>query len=93
MDREIIPLTDKEHEEICSGDLEGYILLEDTYQRTSRHTEHHKVVVRKEHTTKYYSVCYATSVKDEMGWTDCNEGVAKQLYQVFPREVITTVYD
>jgi len=93
MDREVIELTDEEHEEICQGDSKDYIVLQDNYVGTGRHTERHRVIVRREHTTKYYEVRYETSVKDEMGWRDCNEAVDKKLLQVFPREEVITVFE
>lgn len=59
--------------------------VEKKYDSTTRHTEVWTITVRNTE-GEYYQTSYETSVKDAMGWNECNAYHDCILTQVFPQE-------
>lgn len=57
----------------------------------SRHTESYNKIFCRLDNGKYYQVQYDTSVKDEMGWKECNYD-STEAVEVFPKTVETVIY-
>lgn len=99
MEREIIKLSNKQWENIV---FENYIEIDgvevsfeeiqDNYDGSRRHTEDHHKILRRLLDGKFFRVDYETSVKDEMGWAECNYGDT-EIKEVFPEEKITVIYN
>ena len=100
MDREIIKLNNEQWNTIA---IEDYLenpdgtnvpieIKDRKYSGSSRHTEHHSVVFKRLSDNKYFSLGYETSVKDSMGWEECNYGSTKAT-EVFPKVIETTIYE
>ena len=66
--------------------------VERAYDSSRRHTEEHHLIFKRVSDGKFFRINYETSVKDEMGWTDCNYGDTEAI-EVFPRDIVTTVYE
>jgi hypothetical protein len=89
MDREKIKLTNAQWKEVI---YESFLIIEekeiilveieDVYVESSRHTEHHNKIYKSED-GKFFRVNYEKSVKDEMGWDECNYGDTEMI-EVFP---------
>lgn len=62
------------------------------YEGSGRHTEHHNLVFQVLDTNKFYRVAYEDSVKDAMGWNECNERDTEAV-EVFQKEVKTFIYE
>lgn len=99
MEREKIKLTPSQHMGVCT---DGYYaidgknvikIVEEGYDDSKRHTEEHHVIFKRLADDKHFRVDYETSVKDEMGWSDCNWGDEFEAIEVFPREKITITYE
>jgi hypothetical protein len=98
MEREVIKLT---NEQWCDIVFENYIKvngekiefeeIQDNYDGSRRHTEDHHKILKRVSDGKFFKVDYETSVKDEMGWNECNEGET-EADEVFPEQVTTTIY-
>jgi hypothetical protein len=65
--------------------------IQDNYDGSRRHTEDHHKILKRVPDGKYFKVNYETSVKDEMGWEECNYGGTEAI-EVFPEQVFITVY-
>ena len=65
--------------------------IERNYDGSRRHTEDHHLIFKRLSDNKYFKISYETSVKDEMGWEECNYGDTEAI-EVFPEEKITTIY-
>jgi hypothetical protein len=99
-EREIIKLTPTQHQDIC---LENYYevngkeipikILEEGYDGSGRHTEEHFVIFKRLSDKKCFRVDYETSVKDEMGWMECNWQKEFDALEVFPTEKKVTIYE
>lgn len=96
MERESIRLTIRQAKYIVSRNyyIDGeniipVIIKSNEYVDSHRHTEEYELVFEKDN--KFYRFRYETSVKDEMGWYECNtENITAT--QVFPEQVIVTRY-
>lgn len=62
------------------------IEIQNNYDDSGRHTEYHHMIFKRESDAKYFRINYEISVKDEMGWTECNYGTTEAT-QVFPEVV------
>ena len=92
MDRESIKLTNNQW---CDLVWELYLKIDDIeipvkeidriYNDSRRHTEEHTLIFQRLIDNKYFSIDYETSVKDEMGWEECNYG-SSEATEVFPVE-------
>lgn len=65
--------------------------IEFHYDGSSRHTEAHHKILKRISDGKYFRVHYETSVKDSMGWEECNSGNTV-VTEVFPESKTITVY-
>jgi len=80
---------------------ENYLVIDDveldikevdsSYDGSGRHTEYHSKVFYIKDTDQYFQVSYEESVKDEMGWFECNYGEA-ELTEVEPYTETITKY-
>lgn len=66
--------------------------IEDNYDGSRRHEEDHHRIFRRKSDGKYFLVNYSTSVKDEMGWEECNYGDTEAI-EVFPKQVTKTIFE
>lgn len=74
------------------NEKEHYVTtLENKYMYSSRHKEHWNYVFFNPLDTKMYSIEYSTSVKDSMGFDECNDPPHK-LIEVIEKEIITKTY-
>ena len=96
MERESIKLTSEQAQSIVSenyyldGETTIPVIIKSTeHVDTYRHTEEYELVFEKD--SKFYLFRYEDSVKDEMGWYECNTGDITAT-QVFPEQVIVTRY-
>lgn len=83
------------HEEFLttnSGEEIPIIVVKREYEGSGRHTEYHNLVFKVLETDAFYRVAYEDSVKDSMGWDECNEGSTEAI-EVFPKEVKTIIYE
>jgi hypothetical protein len=65
--------------------------IETNYDGSRRHTEEHHLIFKRVSDGKFFKVNYETSVKDQMGWEECNYGNTEAI-EVFPEEKIITIY-
>lgn len=98
VEREKLILTKEEHELMCAEEYtefrgEKIEFVEHKYEDTRRHTEVHSLVFKRQSDNKCFRVIYETSVKDSMGWDDCNYGETFEAIEVFPKIIETTVYE
>lgn len=73
----------------------NYVEIEDIvreYEGSSRHTEQHSLVFQRKSDGKFFRVGYETSVKDSMGWDECNWDDLEAV-EVFPKQITTTIYE
>ncbi len=95
MEREKIELTYEQHRDICTEEYcEEFEIkvVEREYEGSSRHTEQHSLVFQRLNDNKYFRVGYETSVKDSMGWYECNDGMYHSAVEVFPEVITKTIY-
>jgi hypothetical protein len=95
MKKEII-LDAEQHEALCCEKeliVEGvkFEIMVDKYVDTRRHTEVHNIVFKLN--DEFYSIQYENSVKDTMGWRECNWRKEFKATQVFPKVVETIIYE
>lgn len=98
MERELIKLNNQQW---CSLVWENYLNIdgkeiefeeiEEVYLGSRRHTEEHYKILKRLSDEKFFRVDYETSVKDEMGWQECNYG-STEIHEVFPETVTKIVY-
>lgn len=85
-------LVNEEYLEDSEGNEIKIEEIEDNYDYSGRHTEHHHLIFKRLSDNKYFKVDYETSVKDEMeGWDECNYGDTEAV-EVFPKEVTKFIY-
>lgn len=65
--------------------------IKDEYCSTGRHTESHYKIFKRLIDDKFFKIYYQISVKDEMGWSECNYGTTEAL-EVFPETTTIIVY-
>ena len=93
MEREVIKLTNSQWRELVfenyleiNGEVIKFEEIEDNYDGSRRHTEDHHKILKRISDNKYFRLDYETSVKDEMGWEECNYGNTEAT-EVFPEPV------
>ena len=96
MERQKIKLTNEQWQELVQEQYleinnEQVDIIETTYEDSGRHTEHWNLIFKIESTRKYFRVNYEVSVKDSMGWDECNYGDTDAI-EVFPEVINETVY-
>lgn len=98
MEREKIKLTNSQWENIVN---ENYLEIngeeipikqvQNNYDGSGRHTEMHHIIFQRLFDNKYFRVDFETSVKDTMGWKECNYGGTEAI-EVFPQEETVIIY-
>lgn len=98
MEREKIYLTNDQWQDLvyeCYLEIEGKEIkieeIQDNYDGSRRHTEDHHKIIKRVSDGKFFKIDYETSVKDEMGWTECNYG-ATTATEVFQETIKSIVY-
>jgi len=66
--------------------------IEREYNDSHRHTEHHSLIFQRESDNKFFKVNYETSVKDSIGWSECNIDDTEAV-EVFPETITQTIYN
>lgn len=66
-------------------------IIESIYDGSGRHTEQHHKIFKRLSDNKFFCIDYETSVKDEMGWSECNYGNTEAI-EVFPEVITKTIY-
>lgn len=98
MEREVIKLNNEQWCDLAHEDylqingVEIPIEIKDRkHVGGGRHTESYSLVFKRLSDGKYFGLGYETSVKDSMGWQECNYG-ATEAREVFPQVVETIIY-
>lgn len=84
-------LVNEEYLEDDEGNEIEIEIIKDNYDSTGRHTEHHHLIFKRLSDDVYFKVKYEVSVKDSMGWEECNYGDTEAI-EVFPYLVTITKY-
>lgn len=100
MERKELKLNSQEHQDLC---IENYLVIDgkevpikiikNEYVSGTRHTEVWEMIFMIIESEEYYSIGYETSVKDSMGWDECNWSSEYTAHQVFPKTVETIIYE
>jgi hypothetical protein len=97
--REKLSLTYEEHMNLCSEDflqINGIEIPIDVvskkYGSGGRHQEYWDMIFERTSDHVFFEVSYSTSVKDSMGWEECNSYGDFEATQVFPKEVTTIIF-
>lgn len=90
--REVLNLTYEDHRDIICGDNSDFAEIRRDHEGTSRHTEQWSAVFQRKSDLRYFAFSFSTSVKDEMGWRECNEFGDYSAMEVFPTTVTTIIY-
>ena len=100
MEREIIKLTNDQWRDLVhelylelDGEEVDIKIVAEEYDGSGRHTEYHHIVFQRLSDNKYFKVKYEVSVKDSMGWSECNWQNTTEAVEVFPKEVTTIIYE
>lgn len=98
MEREKIKLTNQQWRDVVhelylsNGDKEIKIReVERVYDGSRRHTEDHHLIFERLSDNLFFKLNYETSVKDEMGWEECNYGETEAV-EVFAAMKTITFY-
>jgi hypothetical protein len=98
MEKEIIKLTNEQWRNLVQeefleidGEEVAIQIIQQNYDGSRRHTEDHHMIFQRLLDGKFFRVDYETSVKDEMGWDECNYGDTNAT-EVFPEKVETIIY-
>lgn len=99
VEKATITLNAEEHLYLCSENIlvinDVDIAIEEIiciHNSQGRHQDFYTKIFKTLHDGKFYAVDYSTSYKDEMGWHECNISKTYVATEVFPKQVITTVY-
>ena len=98
MEREVIKL---DNQQWCNLACEDYFEIDGVeipievkvrkHEGGGRHTESYSLVFKRLSDNKYFRIGYKTSVKDSMGWEECNYG-STEAAEVFPKVIETIIY-
>lgn len=95
MKREKIKLTNDQWRDLiyeCYLEQDGKKIkfkeIQDNYDGSRRHTEEHHKILKRISDDKFFKINYENSIKDEMGWEECNYGDTEAI-EVF--EMIKTI--
>jgi hypothetical protein len=91
MEREEIQISTEDLRDIVYDDHEDWQEVESSVDGHWRHGTEHTGVFRRLIDGKFFRMDWRDSVKDECWWEDMNYGCTAK--EVFPKEVITTVYE
>ncbi|NCD06239.1 MAG: hypothetical protein EOL97_08975 [Spirochaetia bacterium] len=99
MEKEKINLTNKQWQDLvyedCYAEENNNIIefeeVQCNYDGSRRHTEDHHKILKRKSDGLFFRIDYETSVKDEMGWSECNYGNTTAI-QVFPETVTITEF-
>lgn len=99
MEREKIKLTNSQWRDIIyenyleiNGNSIELKEIQDNYDDSRRHTECHHKILKRVIDNKFFKINYQSSVKDEMGWEECNYGNTEAT-EVFPKEEVIIIYN
>lgn len=99
-DRVILKLSYDQHRDLCTECYYSDLGIEHEFTEVSkehtgdsRHTSHWIKVFKRTSDGSYFEVRYQDSVKDEMGWKECNEGHDYDAREVFPKLITTTIFE
>tara|TARA_R110000850_G_scaffold34024_1_gene92235 strand:- start:37729 stop:38028 length:300 start_codon:yes stop_codon:yes gene_type:complete len=84
-------LVQEEYLDMGNSEIEIKI-MDREYESSGRHKERHNLVFQRLDNNKFYRVVYEESVKDSMGWSECNEGDTEAV-EVFQKEVKIFKYE
>jgi hypothetical protein len=100
MIRKEIKLNSEQHCDLCSeeyleidGKEVSITIVENKYSSGTRHTEIWEMIFKLNESDEYYLIGYEKSVKDSMGWDECNWASTYTAKQVFPKKVETIIYE
>ena len=98
-ERDVIKLDSNQHNMVC---VESYLEIDgkeveiedvsEEHVATYRHDEEWHKIFKVVETGKFYGINYRTSVKDSMGWQECNFGDQYEAVEVFPETKTITIY-
>ena len=99
MEREVIKLTNaqwrnlvqEEYLELDGKEVDIEVVTEE-YDGSGRHTEYHYMIFKRLSDEKFFRINYETSVKDSMGWGECNWQDTTEAVEVFPKNITTVIY-
>lgn len=96
--RETIKLTSDKLRDLV---YESYLVIDEKdipieeiqkeYNSSGRHQEYWTLVFKRLSDNKFFRIRYSKSVKDTMGWDECNYGPFEAI-EVFPEIVSKTIY-
>lgn len=66
--------------------------IRNEYDSTGRHQEYWTKIFKRLKDNKYFSISYSNSVKDTMGWFECNIADEYEAQEVFPETVSKVIY-
>lgn len=78
---EIIKLTNEQHQTVCTEEYyedehgvgHQFTRIKKQHAGSGRHQEYWEIVLQRNSDKKYFGAGYSDSVKDSMGWRECNE--------------------
>ena len=104
--RETIELTNKQYSDLIyenayfegeyvEGDTEWiyFELVKHTIVDYSRHASNNESVLRRKSDGKYFLAEYQDSIKETMGWEECQYEDHYTIGEVFPRTIETIIYE
>jgi hypothetical protein len=93
MEREKLILTSEELCDLVRANFykdDTFTEIETTHDGGGRHEEYFDIVLQRDKDEKYFRASYSTSVKDTMGWFECNSSDKNEVVEVFPETVEIT---
>ena len=95
--KELIDKLELDEDDIIYGieDIPGYkpIESENLYIDLEKGYTKRRVIFKRNTDNKYFKVKYEVSVKDSMGWSECNWQDTTEAVEVFPKEVTAVIYE
>lgn len=102
-EREILKLTSEELRDLVFENAYGYNEADNNFEfefeemshkitGNSRHTQFEEKVLKRLSDGKFFLAAYETSVKDAMGWYECNCDSLYDVTEVFPKIITKTIY-
>lgn len=91
MEREIIKLSVNEQCAAVYGDSEEYDLIKSEITGTFKYGNENEAIVKRVSDGKFFKTSYRDSCEDTCGFKDLNSN--GEFFEVFPKEVTTTIYE
>lgn len=86
-------LIHEEYLEINENEEIDIEIIEREYSSSGRHTEYWYLIFKRLSDGKFFKVEYEQSVKDSMGWDECNWESETEAIEVFPKTMTITIYE